>query len=530
MKYFNTAGPVNCDEHYCLPPIERFDLEDIERLIDQKKYFVLHAPRQTGKTSSLLALMEHLNAGKQYRCLYVNVEPAQAARENVKEAMSAVLNETAFNAFHYLNDDFLEMEKDRIMKSSGAFLAFQTALSLWAKNSDKPLVLLIDEVDAMVGDSLISLLRQLRTGYAKRPSLFPQSVILCGVRDVRDVRDYRIHSDIEKSVISGGSAFNVKAESLRLGDFSSDEVKRLYQVHTEDTGQAFEPDAMDQVWELTRGQPWLVNALGYEVCSKMKEGRNRGNPVTLKMIRQAKENLILRRETHLDQLADKLKEKRVRGVIGPILEGTSIENIPHDNIQYVLDLGLIDRSASGLKIANPIYREIIPRALTTIAQYNLEPLYRPSWYVLPDGRLDANALLAAFQEFFRENSEIWLERFDYKEAGPHLLMQAFLQRIVNSGGRIDREYGLGRGRTDLMLAWNYGSGVQKVVIELKILYKSLEATIADGLEQTADYMDKCGAEEGHLVIFDRREGRKWEDKIFRKEEKRDGTVIVVWGM
>jgi len=414
MKFFNTAGPVNCDEHYCLPPIERFDLEDIERLIDQKKYFVLHAPRQTGKTSSLFALMEHLNAGEQYRCLYVNVEPAQAARENVKEAMSAVLNETAFNAFHYLNDDFLETEKNRIMENSGAFLAFQTALSLWTKNSDKPLVLLIDEVDALVGDSLISLLRQLRSGYAKRPSLFPQSVILCGVRDVRD---YRIHSDIEKSVVTGGSAFNVKAESLRLGDFSCDEVKRLCRVHTEETGQMFEPGALDRVWELT-----------------------------------------------------------------------------------------------------------------TIAQYNLEPLYRPSWYVLPDGRLDTNALLAAFQEFFRENSEIWLERFDYKEAGPHLLMQAFLQRIVNSGGRIDREYGLGRGRTDLMLAWNHETGVQKVVIELKILYKSLEATIDDGLEQTADYMDKCGANEGHLVIFDQREGRKWADKIFREEERREGKGVVVWGM
>ena len=527
MKFFNTAGPVNCDEHYCLPPIERFDLEDIERLIDQKKYFVLHAPRQTGKTSSLFALMEHLNAGEQYRCLYVNVEPAQAARENVKEAMSAVLNETAFNAFHYLNDDFLETEKNRIMENSGAFLAFQTALSLWAKNSDKPLVLLIDEVDALVGDSLISLLRQLRSGYAKRPSLFPQSVILCGVRDVRD---YRIHSDIEKSIVTGGSAFNVKAESLRLGDFSCDEVKRLCRVHTEETGQMFEPGALDRVWELTRGQPWLVNALGYEACFKMAEGRNRANAVDSEMIDKAKENLILRRETHLDQLADKLKEKRVRGVVGPILEGTSIENIPHDDIQYVLDLGLIDRSASGLKIANPIYREIIPRELTTIAQYNLEPLYRPSWYVLPDGRLDTNALLAAFQEFFRENSEIWLERFDYKEAGPHLLMQAFLQRIVNSGGRIDREYGLGRGRTDLMLAWNHETGVQKVVIELKILYKSLEATIDDGLEQTADYMDKCGANEGHLVIFDRREGRKWADKIFREEERREGKGVVVWGM
>ncbi len=228
MKFFNTAGPVNCEEHYCLPPMERFDWEEVSRLIDQKKYFVLHAPRQTGKTSCLLALMDRLNESDRYRCLYVNVEMAQAARENVKEAMTTVLNELAFNAFHYLGDDFLEREKDRILQRSGEFLALQTALSLWAKSSSKPLVLLIDEVDALVGDSLISLLRQLRAGYTKRPSLFPHAILLCGVRDVRD---YRIHSDKEKSIITGGSAFNIRAESLRLGDFSRQEVVRLYQEH-----------------------------------------------------------------------------------------------------------------------------------------------------------------------------------------------------------------------------------------------------------------------------------------------------------
>ena len=80
------------------------------------------------------------------------------------------------------------------------------------------------------------------------------------------------------------------------------------------------------------------------------------------------------------------------------------------------------------------------------------------------------------------------------------------------------------------MSWRHEKGVQKVVIELKILYKSLKATIAEGLEQTADYMDKCGADEGHLVVFDRREGRKWEDKIFLKKETHENKAITVWGM
>ena len=123
---------------------------------------------------------------------------------------------------------------------------------------------------------------------------------------------------------------------------------------------------------------------------------------------------------------------------------------------------------------------------------NLESQQRAAWYIRPDGRLDLPKLLAAFQQFFREHSASWLEGFDYKEAGPQLLLQAFLQRIINGGGRVDREYGLGRRRTDLLIVWDYPGGVQRAVIELKLLYRSLAQTLADGLAQTWAYADAWG--------------------------------------
>ncbi len=527
MRFFSTAGPVKCSDHYCLPPIERFSLQEILMLIDQKKYFVLHAPRQTGKTSCLLALMEYLNQIGQYRCLYLNVEIAQAARENIEQAMNNILRELASRAEFHLHDPYPQSILPELLDGQAYGTALNQCLSKWAAVSEKPLVILMDEIDALIGDTLISVLRQIRAGYDKRPAQFPQTVILCGVRDVRD---YRIHSDREKSIITGGSAFNIKAASLRLDNFSEKEVRSLLHEHVKETGQKFDEDAQHLIWEYTQGQPWLVNALAYEVCFKMEEGRERSRPVNADMVIHAKENLILRRETHLDQLADKLKEERVRRVIGPMLDGTELENIPQDDIQYVLDLGLITRSKSGLVISNAIYREIIPRELSLITQYNLEPLYQSSWYVLPDGRLDTHGLFSAFQEFFREHSEHWIGRFDYREAGPQLLVQAFLQRIINSGGSINREYGLGRGRTDLMVIWKHSAGVQKVVIELKILYRNLEKTMEKGLEQTAAYMDRCGTEEGHLLIFDRSPGRTWEEKIFQKEKHIGARKITVWGM
>lgn len=525
MRFFNTAGPINPQDHYCLSPLVRINLDEILPLIMQKKYFVLHAPRQTGKTSCLLALMDYLNSQGQYRCVYVNVELAQAAREDVAQALRAILSQLAYQAQSVLNDEFLTTYWQDILTQSGPHAALNEVLARWAAHDPKPLVVLIDEIDSLIGDTLIAVLRQLRTGYTQRPQRFPQSVVLCGVRDVRD---YRIHSSSEKAIITGGSAFNIKAESLRLGNFSRAEMDALYRQHTEEMGQVFTPDALERLWHLTQGQPWLVNALGYETCFRMKEGRDRSHAITVEQVDQAKEALILRRETHLDQLTDKLQEERVRRVIEPLLAGQDeLQNVPPDDIDYVRDLGLI-RLEAPLAIANPIYREVIPRQLT----YGTEMMtvQESAWYVRPDGTLGMGKLLTAFQEFFREHSEHWVERFQYKEAGPQLLLQAFLHRIVNGGGRIEREYGLGRLRTDLLILWFHTGGVQKVVIELKLLRKSLEQTIVAGGEQTWEYLDRCGAGEGHLVIFDRTPGKTWEEKLFHRVEMVRGKVLEVWGV
>ncbi|MCK4763503.1 MAG: ATP-binding protein [Candidatus Aminicenantes bacterium] len=526
-RFFNTAGPIKKEMHYCIDPLTRFDLKEILSLIDAEKYFVLHAPRQTGKTSYLLALMDYLNRQGTYKCLYTNVEAAQAARGNVNKGIGAILEILSQAAIVYLEDSFLKENRKRIFAESGELVALNEALMQWCKQSPQPVVLFIDEVDALVGDTLISVLRQLRSGYTMRPNLFPQSIILCGVRDVRD---YRIYSEKEKDIVTGGSAFNIKAKSLRVGNFTQPETESLFLQHTKETGQVFEPGIFPLLWDLTGGQPWLVNALGYEACFDMKVARDRGITITKDIIFQAKENLILRRETHLDQLADKLREDRVRRVIEPILAGSEeAEKIPGDDIDYVVDLGLVTKERQ-LRIANSIYREVIPRQLTYSAQLTINQ--EAPWYMNEDGSLDMDKLLTAFQGFFRRHFESWIDGFEYAEAGAQLLLQAFLQRIVNGGGRVEREYGLGRRRTDLLVIWPYKQGVQETVIEMKVrhLHSGLETVIEEGLVQTRDYMDKCGTEEGYLLIFDRSETLTWDEKIFKQEKSIKGTTIKIYGM
>ena len=529
MRFFNTTGPVVAGEHYNIPPLSRVDLDGMLRLIRTRRYFVLHAPRQTGKTSVLLALRDRLNAEGEYRCVYANVEVGQTARDDVGRAMRAILGELAERASAALGDDFVEDVWVEALERYGPDRALRRTLALWAAAAPRPLVLLIDEIDTLVGDTLVSVLRQLRAGYDMRPRAFPQSVVLCGVRDVRD---YRIRSPDGKALVAGGSAFNIKDESLRLGDFSRNETTALLAQHTDETGQPFAPGAAERIWTQSQGQPWLVNAIARQACFRDKRGRDRARTITEADIIDAQEQLILRRETHLDQLADKLSEPRVRRVIEPLLSGGEADrDASLRDIEYVRDLGLIARDAP-VRIANPIYAEVVPRELAAYAQETLP--HETAWYVNDDDSLNVPKLLTAFQEFFREHSEHWVERFEYLEAGPQLLLQAFLQRIVNGGGRIEREYGLGRKRTDLLVIWPWGadggaSEARKYVVECKILRGGLEKTVRDGIVQTEGYMTRCAAAEGHLVVFDRGD-RDWADKVFHRVECAKRAPIHIWGM
>ncbi|MDG4595040.1 MAG: AAA family ATPase [Candidatus Contendobacter sp.] len=499
MRFFNTEGPVRSEKHYCLPPLQRWDLEEILGLIEREKYFLLHAPRQTGKTTCLLALAEYLNREGRYRALYANIEPAQAYRENVDQGMTVVVEQISRGARDQLGDvEATALGRDIIASSSGG-TRVEEFLTRWCEGSPQPLVLLLDEVDALVGDTLISLLRQLRAGYPQRPQRFPQTVVLCGVRDLRD---YRIHASSEAAPITGGSAFNIKAKSLRLGDFIQSEVETLLLEHTRETGQAFEPAALERVWTLTLGQPWLVNALAYEACFEMRDGRDRSQPIPVARIDQAKENLILRRETHLDQLADKLREDRVRRVIEPMLAGTALGEVPDDDIQYLLDLGLCRMApGQGLALANPIYREVLPRTLAFTPQASL-PQIAPTW-LNPDGSLNPEQLLMAFLRFWRQHGQPLLGSAPYHEIAPHLVLMAFLHRVINGGGTLEREYAIGMGRMDLCLRY----GAVTLGIELKVWREGEPDPLAEGLEQLDGYLAGLGLESGWLVIFDRRAGQ-----------------------
>ena len=531
MRKFNTEGPIIAEDHYHVPPLERVDLREILELIRDKRYFVMHAPRQTGKTSALLALRDLLNSGAvgDFRCVYVNVEAAQAMRENVEPAMRVILGALASRA-RSVGDAFLYDVWPGILETFGTG-ALAEALTRWCEAESKPVVLLIDEIDTLIGDTLISVLRQLRAGYDLRPSGFPQSVVLCGVRDVRD---YRIHSSSENAMVAGGSAFNVKAESLRLGDFTDADVRTLLAQHTEETGQPFTPEALSTVWRQTRGQPWLVNALCRRACFGGDAGRDRSRAITADDLLDAQEHLILSRVTHLHQLADKLQEDRVRRVVEPLLSGASEDESSTPDLEYVRDLGLIARRHSATHRQSDLRGDGAARAyLCRPGEDAPRSHVVPGRGRRPRPRQAAGRLPGILPRALRALGSAFRLRRSRPAAPVTGVLAANRQRRGAHRARVRAGTRAHRPAHRLATCRRGGTpnAACRFVVECKVLHKSLERTIREGLAQTAGYMDRCAAQSGHLVIFDRTAGKPWKDKIFRRHEHAaDGHAITVWGM
>ncbi|MDR0713735.1 MAG: PD-(D/E)XK nuclease domain-containing protein, partial [Bacteroidales bacterium] len=294
----------------------------------------------------------------------------------------------------------------------------------------------------------------------------------------------------------------------------------------EETGQQITQEALDYVYEQSKGQPWIVNSLFKRATLHILDSEST-ETVTLEHVRQAREQIIMARETHLDALAYRLDDPQIRNVIESLITGESNPSLAKgDAFRLCLDLGLVTIENGTPQIANPMYREVIAREMTYSTQLAIP---EPAWqWQKTNGELDMDRLLLEFQKFWRRHADIWEEKTDYTEAFPHLLLMAFLQRVINGGGHIDREYAAGRGRMDLMVEY----AGKRYIIEVKIIYyyNAPAAIREEGLEQIQGYRDRIDASApAYLVIFDRRPKAKklsWDEKISRTIDEESKVTVL----
>ena len=520
-RYFNIAGPCIPGKHYMLPALDR--LPQIRRLVGREQYFVIHAPRQTGKTTAVQALVDELNAKGDMVAIYCTLETLQNATDidNAMPKLKRLLLRSA-NAVPALAGSFTPNGgTDGCEQGAGWMVtAVSDTLTDLCRRAGKPLVVFFDEADCLFGNVLISFLRQLRDGYVNRARIpFPASIALIGMLDVRDYKA-QIRTDGES--LGQISPFNIISEDMLLRNFTADEVAALYAQHTEETGQMFASDVLQKVMDFSGGQPWLVNALARECVEKIHDFRY-GETVTADDIETAKETIIRRRDTHVDSLMERLREPRVRRVVEPVIfGGERTVSSNSEDWRFVVDLGLLREERGSLVPANRMYAEIIGRYLSRDAQESMETSIPETPWATADG-LDMPGLMAAFQKFWRENSGADRRAYEYGEATPHLVLMAFFQRVTNGKGRIEREMALGSKRLDLCVEFRG----RRYAVEVKTA-KNFAGE--DSYKQLACYLDGLGLPEGWMAIFDEDKSKPWEDKLYNRDVAFNGKTLHVVGL
>ena len=521
-RWFNIGGPCNAANHYMLPATGR--LPKVMSLIRKQQYFVVHAPRQCGKTTAFQALADEINAKGEMAAFYCSIENVQGIvdpDEGLRQVADVIrqmveLTSTCFGE---------NVKAEDLIRETGASdysSVILKLLSVLSRRAGKPLVLFLDEVDCLSDGTLVGFLRQLRNGRiaCKAPNAFPVSIALIGLRNIRD---YKMRVRPEGQSTGEASPFNVITEAMTLRSFAEAELRALYRQHTDETGQVFEEEALKLAWEYSQGQPHLVNALARWCVEKIHKD-DFSQPVTGADMEEAKEKIVRERGTHLDSLMERMKEPRVRRVVEPVMLGGDLNRDSlSDDLRYVLDLGILVERDGALVPANPMYAEIIGRYLSWGTQQDVRMKVQEAPWAKDDG-LDMAGLMAAFQEFWRENADESAVPYDYREAYPQLVLQAFLQRVINGGGEIIREMALGKRAMDLGVVFR---GAKYAVECKKVAF--YEKSHEKAYDQVCGYMDRLGVGEGWLVVFDPDLSKPWDEKIYSKDVAWQGKTIHIVG-
>ena len=520
-RWFNIGGPCNAAKNYVLPAMAR--LPEVASLVRKEQYFVVHAPRQCGKTTAFLSFANETNAKGEAVAMYCSLETVQGYLR-ADEGIPMVYALVRAAAQQFLTDEqcpALVPEPGQVDAAEMRTSGIQRLISEISRVVAKPFYVLFDEVDCLGGETLITFLRQLRNGKIDmgKGKPFAASVALIGMRDIRD---YKAKIRLDSETLGSASPFNVITKAMTIRSFTEDEVRALYRQHTDETGQTFEDEALAKAFAYSQGQPYLVNALA-RWCVEEIHKEDFSQPVTGADMDEAKEKIIRERGTHLDSLMERMKEPRVRSVVEPVMLGGMVNfDELQDDVRFVLDLGILPMDGKVLVPANPMYAEIIGRYLSWGTQQAMGMLVPETPWVKPDG-LDMAGLMAAFQQFWRENADEKAVPFQYREAYPHLVLQAFLQRVINGGGQIVREMALGSGRLDLGV--HFRGAVYAVEVKTRKLY---EKSHEKACQQILRYMDRLGVSEGWLVVADSDLAKPWDEKISSEDVPAgDKTIHVV---
>ncbi|MGK7888689.1 MAG: ATP-binding protein [Leptolyngbyaceae cyanobacterium] len=514
-RRFNTVGPCQRDLHYVLDPKER--LPQVAPVVDQSGYFWLHGPRQTGKTTALSILARDLTTRGKYAAVLVSAAAASVAAYEEAIAEDAFLYELQQSA-RLLPESLRPPQWEYQVPGQ----RIRAALTAWAEACPRPLVIFIDDVDTLDERSLLSLLRQIAGGFAQRPHRFPQSIGLIGLREVNQLSlPWGRRTSRQEWMTPGRLFHGMKAASFALKAFTVEDVANVYQKHTNATGQLFTLEAVDRAFEVTQGQPWLVNVLANQIITDTDE------PIESVLVDAATEKLIHKQTTHLDHFFPRLWEKRVQEIVEPLFQGYPPTRATPEDLAHISDTGLccLDRYG-GLEFANPTYQAIAfhhlsTPALTALASINPND---PSWVDFK-GAINVQRVLEALLHLWQHQGDALLDTLPYRGIAPYLAISAFFYRVAQVHGSLSRKIELAQNR--LQLDWKSGAGTVRIVV--RVWRDRQSDPLETGLADLAKLASSKGGDREWLIIIDQRteRGADWQRTQLGTTQTQSGQSVAV---
>lgn len=503
MRTFTTDGPCDAAFHEVLPAAPR--LAEARSLIDQGAYFVLHAPGRTGKTTSLRALAAEITSEGRYAALLCSAAVAAPARSDSSLVQEALLSSIRIAAEQDLPFD---LRPPPFPESADATRLWE-GLSTWARVCPRPIVIFFDDLDTLHGAALDSVLRQLETGFSRRPGHFPWSIALSGQLDVRG------HglSDAETSKVALSTGpFERFWSSRLLASFTIGEIRALYAQHFGRAEERFSSDALAFVHEASAGHPFFVQALGREIAAIVSDSETITKPIAI----AAYQHLIARHVSPIDDLPSRLADPRVRRIIEPLLLGSAeIASAAASDLQFVRDIGLVSID-DPVRIDGLLFRALVPRLLSESTQRVFDA--DPTLFFEPDGRLSMERLLPTFAMFYAAHAPELLAGIPYPKVAPELVFLGVLFRTLEGRGWVNVEFGVSRGRVEVtlsvLIAQNHSEAhaettatEQREVLVLVTRRKGDSKVKKRALAWLDAALHQASSDSGTLVIFDKRDKR-----------------------
>lgn len=526
MRRFGTQGPVNPQEHYVVSRTE--EIADFINRVEQGKYIVLFAPRQTGKTTFFQAALETLVIGNTaaaqlespseltyfpiqlnfdiYKNLALSVFYGHLY-EQIREEIETVFQKRGAMPSEALHQ-FLE---DTTLTDHLSLLSFFKRFARFLGNQQ--VVLVIDEFDGIPQVAVSDFLHTLRHIYIAGKPRCPHSVGIIGVKSIAQL-------NYDRSI----SPFNIQDE-FHLPNFTLEQVQELLGQYTEEVGQPFVPEVIAAIHKQTAGQPVLVNRFAQILTEELEVPKT--EPITMAHFSEAHAQLLEEDNVNFTHLLTNIrKDPRFESLLMRIMtreEGVDF-NLRSEIIGELATYGVIARSDDGMcKIINPIYLYCILQAFKPVVN-GLEDEYLPEGthagfldYLTPAGQIDMTALLDNFRDFIVRVGFQILQVPDtpQESVGRHLLLAYLDQFIKLIGGFMHIEVQTGRGRMDIIIIHNQ----QKYIVETKIWRG--DGRYQAGKKQLAAYLSSEGVTEGYYIVFDHRQNP--EPRI--ETETIDGLMV-----